>query len=467
MLSADQIVEAIPPPFKITKAQDKARDMLISDAIHCALGGGARSGKTFLLVRQIIMRAVRSPGSRHAVFRFRFNALKQSVILDTLPKVLKLCFPDLTHKLNKTDWFLTIFHDDGENSEVWFGGLDDKERTEKILGMEFASIYFNECSQIPYASIILAQTRLAQKTHHLSLKVFYDFNPPSKMHWTYLLFVDRKNPVDKVPVRNPMNYGLYMINPQDNIENLDPDYIEFLQSLPEAARRRFLLGQFADDSEGALWTVETLAQNRVLGQVGSLPDFLRVCVNVDPSGCTGPEDTRSDEVGITVTALGTDGHGYLLEDLTGRYKPETWGRIAADAYERHSADMIVGEINYGGDMVRAIIQAQDPNLPFTCVTATRGKVIRAEPISSLYDQNKIHHVGYFADLEDQLCSFLTSGYVGITSPDRADSAIWGFTHLFPKMTAKAAQYLKPPTVNLSVNSAHARATRHTTKRRSM
>jgi len=461
-----EAVQPVPPPFIITKAQDKARDMLISDATHCALGGGARSGKTFLLIRQVVMRAVRSPGSRHAVFRFRFNALKQSVVLDTLPKVLKLCFPHLTYKLNKTDWFLTIYHDGEEgNSEIWFGGLDDKERTEKILGMEFATIYFNECSQIPYASVILALTRLAQKTGKLKLKVYYDFNPPSKMHWTYLLFVERKNPMDKVVVPKPMNYGLYMINPADNIENLDPEYIDFLKALPEASRKRFLYGQFADDSEGALWTVELLAQNRVLGQVGSLPDYLRVCVNVDPSGCTGPEDTRSDKIGITVTALGTDGHGYLIEDLSGHYRPEMWGKIVADAYKRHSADMIVGEVNYGGDMVRAVIQAEDPNLPFQCVTATRGKVIRAQPVASLYEQNRIHHVGHFPELEDQLCAMLMSGYVGITSPDAADSAIWGFTHLFPQMTKKAKEgVFVPPKVNYSVNSASARAKRHMTRR---
>jgi len=455
-----EVVAPVAPPFQITKAQDRARDMLISDAIHCALGGGARSGKTFLLIRQVVMRAVRAPGSRHAVFRFRFNALKQSVVLDTLPKVLKLCFPHLTYKLNKTDWFLTIYHDDGEHSEIWFGGLDDKERTEKILGMEFATIYFNECSQIPYASVILALTRLAQKTKNLSLKVYYDFNPPSKMHWTYLLFVERKNPMDKVQVPEPMKYGLYMINPADNIENLDPEYISFLKALPEAARRRFLHGQFADDSEGALWTVELLAQNRVLGQVGSLPDFLRISVNVDPSGCSGPEDQRSDKIGITVTALGTNGHGYLLEDLSGHYKPETWGKIAVDAYERHSADMVVAETNYGGDMVRAVIQAQDPNIPFQCVTATRGKVIRAEPISSLYEQNKIHHVGHFPELEDQLCAMLQSGYVGITSPDAADSAIWGFTFLYPKLTKRAEMgHFTPPHTNLSSRSASEREKR--------
>ena len=417
--------------FQITSAQDKARDMLISDATHCALGGGSRSGKTFLLVRQVLVRALKSPGSRHAIFRFRFNSLKASVILDTLPKVMKLCFPHLppvSEMMNKTDWYLTL----PNGSEVWFGGLDDKERTEKILGMEFATLYFNECSQIPWASVVLAHSRLAQKTDELRLKCFYDFNPPSKMHWTYILFIERKNPEDKVPLQDQGNYGFYLINPKDNTENLDPGYIKILEGMPEKARNRFLLGLFADDSDGALWTVETLAQNRNMGD--TLPDMLRLVVAVDPSGCSGPEDTRSDEIGIVVTGLGTDGHGYLLEDLSGKYRPEEWGRIAVDAYKRNSADCIVGEVNYGGDMVRSTIQAHDANVPYKPVTATRGKVVRAQPISSLYDMNKIHHVGHFQKIEDQMCAMLAGGYIGLRSPDRADAVIWAFTELFPGMT---------------------------------
>lgn len=455
-MSPTPVAEAVKATFKITTAQDKAMDVLVSSATHVALGGGSRSGKTFLLVRAVIIRALKSPNSRHAIFRFRFNSLKSSVILDTLPKVLSLDpvfegLPPVSAMMNKTDWYMTL----PNGSEIWFGGLDDKDRTEKVLGMEFATIYFNECSQIPWGSIELALTRLAQKTENLQLKAYYDFNPPSKIHWTYLRFVEKKNPETKLPEKDPFDFGFYLINPMDNKENLDPKYLAMLDGLSEKKRQRFLFGRFADASDGQLWTVELLAQNRVLGQVDKpLPDFLRIVVAIDPSGSDGQEDNGADEIGIVVMALGTDGHGYLLEDLTGNYKPEEWGRIAVDAYKRHSADRVVGEANYGGDMVRAVIHAVDPDIPYSKVTATRGKVVRAEPISTLYEMQKIHHVGHFDKLEDELCAMTTSGYVGMGSPNRGDALVWAATELFPQMTRKAEDAnFSPPKVKTASRSA--------------
>src|SRR5690242_16680787 len=109
---------------------------MASDATNIMLFGGSRSGKTFLTVRNVMMRAIKAPGSRHLIARFRFNHVKASIILDTFPKVMKLCFPQVTYNLNKSDWYVTL----PNGSEIWFAGLDDKERTEKILGLEFVTI---------------------------------------------------------------------------------------------------------------------------------------------------------------------------------------------------------------------------------------------------------------------------------------------------------------------------------------
>ena len=438
--------------FRLTPAQNKALQTLTSDAMYHALGGGARSGKTFLFVMAVCARALKEPNSRHAIFRFRLNALISSIVRDTLPKVFRLKWPKLWElcKYNGQDNFLTL----PNGSEIWFAGLDDKDRTEKILGMEFATLYFNECSQIPYASVVIALTRLAQKTKSLALKAYFDFNPPSKIHWTYLLFVRKISPDTKRPHRHEFDYTFYLINPADNRENLDPKYLDMLDALPEKARNRFLLGRFADDSDGALWTEEVLANNRILNE--TLPEWLRIVIAVDPSGCRGPEDFRSDEIGIIIGALGTDGKAYLLEDLSGRYAPEEWARIVCDAYERHKADTVVGERNFGGDMVRAVLQTHNPDVPFKEITSSRGKVVRAEPIAALYEKQKVLHVGYFTELEDQMCAMSLSGYQGMKSPDRADALVFMVSELFPRLTESQADRDWTPPRKVTYNRSAAR-----------
>lgn len=438
------------PGFKLTKRQELQRSLAASDATHIMAYGGSRSGKTFGFIRIVMTRAL-AVESRHAVLRYRFNHIKASIIADTMPKVLDLCWPGLAPHchLDKSDWFLALPTTDSQAqgpaapkrwSEVWFGGLDDKERTEKILGQEYASVFLNECSQIPWASRNMAITRLAQRTA-LRLKAYYDCNPPGMNHWTYKVFVDKSDPDRRTRLPNPENFAALVMNPTDNLDNLDPAYIAELNAMSEAMRRRFLLGQFADMSDAQLWSTELLDQQRILD--GTMPQFVRIVVAVDPSGVHGEEDLRSDEVGIVVCGIGRDGRGYVIEDLSGRMSPEQWGATAVSAYDRWEADAIVAETNFGGAMVGAVVRAaaaSDERPPgalqvaFREVTASRGKVARAEPISTLFEQGKVSLLGVFPDLEDQLCGMTTNGYTGSKSPDRADAMIWGMSSLFPAMT---------------------------------
>jgi PBSX family phage terminase large subunit len=230
--------------FKLTEKQTQAVKVLASKARHIMLFGGSRSGKTFVAVRALIVRASKEK-SRHVILRLNFNHIKTSIWLDTLPKVLKISFPDLVVDWNKTDYYITL----PNGSEVWVGGLDDEKRVEKILGKEYSTIYFNECSQIPYKSIQVALTRLAEK-NSLKKKAYYDQNPPGKKHWSYWLFEKKLDPVDNVPVE-PSRYASILMNPKDNLDNIDPEYItEILDNLPEAQRKRFKDGQFSEDDDG-------------------------------------------------------------------------------------------------------------------------------------------------------------------------------------------------------------------------
>lgn len=425
--------------FALTPKQREAQRLLASGARHVMLYGGSRSGKTFLLVRSVILRALKAPKSRHAIFRYRFTSVKATIVSDTFPKVMELCFPGVKSHLNKTDFYATI----GDGSEIWFAGLDDKERAEKILGAEFATLYFNECSQIPFASVQLGLTRLAQLVEQnisgepaklLPLRAYYDENPPSKAHWSYQQFELKRDPETKVALANPHLFASMQINPDSNLQNISPDYLDTLGAMSARQRLRFLKGQFGDATPGQLISEEDIEKYRLIDATG-LPTMVRVVVAVDPSGSGDTDNADNDAIGIVVVGLGTDGKAYLLEDCTVKCGPATWAKVATDAFDRHDADVIVGETNYGGAMVQQTILTARPRTPFKKVTATRGKHVRAEPFAALYEQGKIRHVGIFADLEDELCAFSTNGYLGAHSPNRADAMIWALAELFPALVS--------------------------------
>ena len=259
--------------FKLTEKQCEAVKLLSSQARHIMLFGGSRSGKTFLAVRALIIRASKEK-SRHVILRLNFNHIKTSIWLDTLPKVLKISFPDLTVEWNKTDYYITL----PNGSEVWVGGLDDEKRVEKILGKEYSTMYFNECSQIPYKSIQIALTRLAEK-NNLKKKAYYDQNPPGKKHWSYWLFEKKLDPVDNIPVE-PSRYASILMNPKDNIDNIDPEYItEILDNLPEAQKKRFRDGEFSVDDDGAAYYA--FDRDKIVKEIDKSYQVGQRCIGMD------------------------------------------------------------------------------------------------------------------------------------------------------------------------------------------
>ena len=429
--------------MSLTPAQTQAqRKVLSSDATHIMLEGGSRSGKTFLLVRAVAMRALKAKNSRPCILRFRFSHVKASIIQDTFPKVMATCFPDVPYDLNKTDW-MALFPN---GSEIWFGGLDDKARVEKILGREFVTIYLNEISQIPFESRNMAVTRLAQKVDQeidgvkrpMPVRMYYDLNPTGKGHWGYKMFHQRLDPETKGKLDSPEDYAYFQMNPKDNLINLSDTYIKTLKGLGARQQKRFLRGEWSDENPNSLFNETDIDKWRVTGS--EIPDLVRVLVAVDPSGAGDVDNADNDAIGIVVGGLGTDGRAYILEDLTVKAGPATWGKVATSAFDRHAADAIIGESNFGGEMVRFTIQTARPRTNYKSVSASRGKVVRAEPISALYESGKVSHVGYFPEMEEELTAFSTQGYLGQGSPNRADALVWLLTELFPALT-KAP---KPP-----------------------
>jgi len=232
--------------FEKTQRQRDAIDLLASKK-HAMCYGGSRSGKTFIICYAIIVRASKTK-SRHLACRFKFNHAKTSLWLETFPKVFALCFPNLSYKENKSDYYYKLRN----GSEIWVSGLDEKDRTEKILGKEYSTIYFNECSQIPYTSVTMALTRLAEK-NDLPKRVFYDENPPTRRHWSYPLFMLGKDPHTYDLKKNKDDYGHILMNPQDNMDNIDQEYLDLLDSLPEKDKQRFLKGEFSEEDDYSIY----------------------------------------------------------------------------------------------------------------------------------------------------------------------------------------------------------------------
>lgn len=381
------------------------------------LFGGSRSGKTFTLCAALAVRALKAPGSRHAIIRRYFSGVRSSVGLDTMPKMLRLRFPGLEWKFNKSDACFSF----PNGSEIWLLGLDDADRSEKILGKEFVTIYFNECSEISYDSVQTALTRLAQKVPGLENKAFYDCNPPSKSHWTYQVFIEKFNPADKMPLAGKADYAAMCINPADNRDNLPEHYIEnTLATLPEKQKRRFLEGKFADDDYEALWKQKTIERNRVR----SVPVLERIVIGVDPAVTMS---SSSDCTGIVAAGRSCDGKCYILEDASCRATPAQWAHKAVNLYRKYEADRIVGEVNNGGDLIETVLRNAAPDVSFRAVRATRGKILRAEPVAALYERDMVCHVGIFPELEEQMAGY--TGRPGSSSPDRLDALVWAVTAL--------------------------------------
>ncbi len=207
----------------------------------------------------------------------------------------------------------------------------------------------------------------------------------------------------------------------DNAKNLAASALAELKLRYENTRlgRQELYGEILDTVEGALWTREMIERARVT----DIPPLIRIVVAIDPAVTNNAD---SDETGIVAAGITSDNHYYVLSDKSLRASPDAWARQAVNLYHDLGADKIIAETNNGGDMVTLLIKQVDHSAPVKKVTATRGKQLRAEPISSLYEQGRVHHHGYFAELETQMCEWTP---VSSESPDRLDALVWAITEL--------------------------------------
>ena len=235
--------------FKPTQIQRKALALLKGGAKHILLFGGSRSGKTTVLVMAIIFRALMYAGSRHLICRYRAKDARSSVLRETL-------IPWLDNTVGKSGYvylahesMITLYN----GSEIWIGGLGDREQADKILGHEYNTIYFNEISQLSYIAVTTAYSRLAMRVKGCRNLFIYDCNPGSPLHWAYKIFVLKKTFLTGEPLEKPELYQAMLLNPEDNKDNLPDDYIsDILDALPEKQKARFRDGLWVK-AEGVIY----------------------------------------------------------------------------------------------------------------------------------------------------------------------------------------------------------------------
>ena len=267
--------------------------------------------------------------------------------------------------------------------------------------------------------------------------------------WDGLMFCMRENPTPTIDPRvfitttpRPIKIIRDLVKRPDtidvrfsftqNIDNLSPEFVKRIREMYEGTRlgRQELEGEILDDNPLSLWKRDVIENLRVRE---APPRLVRIVVGVDPA-VSGSEE--SDETGIVAAGLAADGAFYILADRSLRGSPNEWAHAVSKVYSDTRADRVIGEVNNGGDLVEVNLRTVDRQISFKAVHATRGKVIRAEPIAALYEQGKVHHVGTFPQLEDEMVEWVP----GNKSPSRMDALVWALTELAEKAPITGSRF---------------------------
>lgn len=398
---------------------------LLRPARYKGAWGGRGSGKSHFFATLLVSTAIGNPGLRAGCFREVQKSLKDSV---------KRLIEDKIEELGVGSEF-TIRADSivtPGNGIILFQGLQD-HTAESVKSFEGINIAYCEESQtITERSLELLRPTI--RAHNSEL--WFSWNPRSDIDPVDRLLRGEEKPLDAIVVR-----ANYMDN-KNFPAVLEEERRYDLRSNPHRYAHIWE-GEYEPQAIGALWTRDMIIRARKsadfmpkFAESGrELGGYKRIVVAVDPAISA---EKYSNETGIVACGLGHDGNAYVLQDWTIVGLPEEWARRAVSLFDILQADQIVCEANQGGEMCAATFRTVRPGIPLKMVQATRGKVVRADPISALYSVNKVFHVGSFPELERQMCMMTADGYQGDGSPDRVDALVWGITSLFSAITRPQA-----------------------------
>ena len=384
--------------------------------------GGRGSGKSHHFAERIVDEMIEDPTIRAVCIREVQKSLRESAYRLIGDKITALGVAsrfDIKHDRIETP----------EGGVVIFMGMQD-HTAESIKSLEgFRIAWVEEAQTLSAKSLELLRPTIRAP----GSQIWFSWNPRS-----------RADAVDKFLRGADLPEGAAVVSINYDGNPWFPKELKAERLLDHRMRpdrySHIWLGDYEPQAVGSIWTMRDINEGRLVEMPN---DLSRILVAVDPAVSS---HEHSDSHGVVVVAAGQSGHGYVLEDGSTRGAPEQWARRAIALYDRYDADGIVIEKNQGGDMCRHVLDSVRPGLNIIEVHATRGKHVRAEPISALYALGRIHHVGTFPQLESEMCQMTAAGYEGTGSPDRVDAMVWGLTELFPKLVAKAGEVYRQQAV---------------------
>ena len=441
------------------------KDQFPKDKTYHLFYGGSGSGKSLLIMYIVLTRAMSVPNSRHGIFRYTRKDADEKLFEKTLKEVLAL-WPALNSPkyctLKSGDLSIELTN----GSKVVFGGLDEN-RQDGVLGDEYHTIWINECNQpgIGYKQVSHLVSRLRapplmSNGKPLKLKMFFDCNPQWKSDWEHRAFILGVNPIDGTALSNADQWTASKLNPEANLKVLGEDYVNQMSaSMTMADRRRFIAGEWSDNNPDALFKEDMFTNSRARhcpqnlsadATLDWLDQFLgvqldQVIVTGDPATTN---DVKSDMTGIVVSGIERKGdveNVYVLADYTMKGTPDQVCQKITEAYKDWGASRVILEKNQGGLWLESTMRKHFKHVPLEFVDATRttgGKTSRAEPVSAQYERKIVHHVGKFAELEEQMCDW-GSPQSRKKSPDRMDALDKATAAHRPYHTGELGRELSP------------------------
>jgi phage terminase large subunit-like protein len=386
-------------------------DDMMFPSRYKALYGGRASAKSHFFAESMVANAADAKGFRGLCIREVQKSLKESAKRLIEDKIISMGVGSL----------FNVKHDEigtPGGGVISFTGMN-QQNSESVKSYEnYVVCWVEEASSFSSKSLELIRPTIRSPNSEL----WFSWNPDNAA-----------DPVDKFfrGLNPPDDAIIRKVTYQDN-KYLPAEMLAEMELDRKNNPDRFAhiwLGEYAPQAVGAIWNMANIHENRR----NEAPTLKRILVAVDPAISN---TDQSDEHGIVCGGIGEDGRGYIIDDVSLHGSPQQWAERAVATYDRYDADAIVVERNQGGDMVRHTLKTVRPNIKVVEVVATRGKHVRAEPISAMYATNQISHVGSFPELEAQMCRMTTAGYDGEGSPDRCDALVWLMTELFPSIIRK-------------------------------